>query len=85
MLDVTEILHDKWNSLLAQTVVRCWLKADILPREHCNVLKGMDSRLDREDTDEGDKAIIDDLCDMVKQSKCRCQPASRTLGPRLTC
>ncbi|CAN0051650.1 unnamed protein product, partial [Ectocarpus sp. 8 AP-2014] len=31
MLDVTEILTKKWQHLSDQTVVRCWLKATILP------------------------------------------------------
>ena len=63
MLDVTEILSEKWSNFSDQTVIRCWLKADILPRVHVNALKGKDVRLDRED--DGDKAIIDDLCKMV--------------------
>ncbi|CAN0324619.1 unnamed protein product, partial [Ectocarpus sp. 4 AP-2014] len=65
MLDVTEILSEKWRRLSAQTVIRCWLKADILRREHCNLLKSMDTRLDREDKDE--QGVIGDLCDLVKK------------------
>ncbi|CAM9895178.1 unnamed protein product [Ectocarpus sp. 12 AP-2014] len=64
MLDVTEILSKKWESFSDQTVIRCWAKANILPREHQNTLKGRDTRLDREDKEE--TAVIDDLCDMVK-------------------
>ena len=63
MLDVTEILSQKWENFPDQTVIRCWLKADILPREHVNALKGKDTRLDREDKE--DTAITDHLCDMV--------------------
>ncbi|CAB1103533.1 unnamed protein product [Ectocarpus sp. CCAP 1310/34] len=73
MLDVTEICSQKWRSFDVQTVIRCWLKAGILPREHCNVLKGMDTRLDREDKDNA--AIIDGLCDMVSKMS---MPASVT-------
>ncbi|CAB1108220.1 unnamed protein product [Ectocarpus sp. CCAP 1310/34] len=58
MLDVTEICSQKWH---------------ILPREHCNVLKGMDTRLDREAKD--DAAIMDGLCDMVSKMS---MPASAT-------
>ncbi|CAB1120045.1 unnamed protein product [Ectocarpus sp. CCAP 1310/34] len=65
MLNVTEICSQKWRRLDVQTVIRCWLKAGILPREDCNVLKGMDTRLDREDKD--DAAVIDGLCDMVSK------------------
>ncbi|CAN0145462.1 unnamed protein product [Pylaiella littoralis] len=64
MLDVTEILSQKWESFSDQTIVRCWLKATILPREHEDALKGRDTRLDREDKD---AAALDDLCDMVKK------------------
>ncbi|CAN0413013.1 unnamed protein product, partial [Pylaiella littoralis] len=64
MLDVTEILPQKWESFSDQTIVRCWLKATILPREHEDALKGRDTRLDREDKD---AAALDDLCDMVKK------------------
>ncbi|CAB1114653.1 unnamed protein product [Ectocarpus sp. CCAP 1310/34] len=64
MLDVTEILSQKWESFSDQTVVRCWLKATILPREHENALKGRDTRLDREDKE---AAALDDLCNMVKK------------------
>ncbi|CAB1112838.1 unnamed protein product [Ectocarpus sp. CCAP 1310/34] len=73
MLDVTEIGSQKWRSFDVQTVITCWLKAGILPREHCNVLKGMDTRVDREDKD--DAAIIDGLCDMVSKMA---MPASVT-------
>ncbi|CAB1117925.1 unnamed protein product [Ectocarpus sp. CCAP 1310/34] len=73
MLDVTEICSQKWRSFDVQTVIRCWLKAGILPREHCNVLKCMDTRLDREDKD--NVAIVDGLCDMVSKMS---MPASVT-------
>ncbi|CAB1099206.1 unnamed protein product [Ectocarpus sp. CCAP 1310/34] len=73
VLDVTEICSQKWRSFDVQTVIRCWLKAGILPTEHCNVPKGMDTRLDRED--KGDVAIIDGLCDMVSKMS---MPASIT-------
>ncbi|CAB1099355.1 unnamed protein product [Ectocarpus sp. CCAP 1310/34] len=73
MLDVTEILSEKWESFSSQTVIRCWLKANILPREHENALKGKDTRLDREDKE--DTAIIDDLCEMVSKMS---MPASAT-------
>ena len=63
-LDVTEILSQKWESFSDQTIIRCWLKATILPREHENALKGRDTRLDREDKD---AAALDDLCDVVKK------------------
>ena len=73
MLDVTEILSEKWERFSSQTVIRCWLKADILPREHQNTLKGKDTRLDREDKE--DTSIIDDLCGMVSKMS---MPASVT-------
>ncbi|CAM9380565.1 unnamed protein product, partial [Ectocarpus sp. 12 AP-2014] len=79
MLDVTEILSEKWSRLSAQTVIRCWLKADILPREHCNLLKSMDTRLDREDKDE--QGFIDDLCDLVKKMSMPTSVA-RSANPR---
>ena len=63
MLDVTGILFRKWGSFSAQTVIRCWLKAGILPGEHQNALTSKDTRPGREDKE--DKAIIDDLCSMV--------------------
>ena len=66
MLDATEILSQKWESFPNQTVTRCWLKADILSREHVNALKGKDRPLDREDK-EG-TAIIDDVYDMVAKT-----------------
>ena len=62
MLDVTEILSQRWESFSDQTAIRCWLKATILPREHENALKGRDTRLDREDKK---AAALDDQCDMV--------------------
>ena len=65
MLDVTDILSDKWASFSNQTVIKCWLKAEILPEEHRNALLGKDTRLDREDKEE--TAVIDDLCDMVNK------------------
>ena len=46
MLDVTETLSQKQENYPDQTVIRCWLKADILPREHVNALKAKDTRLD---------------------------------------
>ncbi|CAB1104665.1 unnamed protein product [Ectocarpus sp. CCAP 1310/34] len=64
MLDVTEILSQKWESFLDQTVIRCWLKATILPGEHESALKDKDTRLDREDPW---AAALDDLCDMVEK------------------
>ncbi|CAN0291104.1 unnamed protein product, partial [Ectocarpus fasciculatus] len=79
MLDVTEILSEKWSRLSAQTVIRCWLKADILPREHCNLLKSMDTRLDREDKD--GQGFIDDLCDLVKKMSMPTSVA-RSANPR---
>ena len=63
MLDVTDILSDKWASFSNQTVIKCWLKAEILPEEHRNALLGKDTRLDREDKEE--TAVIDDLCDCL--------------------
>eukprot|EP00904_Undaria_pinnatifida_P001812 jgi/Undpi1/11631/HiC_scaffold_35.g13926.m1 len=65
LLDVTAILSQKWESFSDQTVIRCWLKATILLREHENALKGRDTRLGREDKE---AAALDDLCDMVKMS-----------------
>ena len=76
MLDVTEILTQKWERFSDQTVVRCWLKATILPEEHENVLKRKDTRLAGKDNgkggeggdkgeDTGERALIDGLCDLV--------------------
>ncbi|CAB1101603.1 unnamed protein product [Ectocarpus sp. CCAP 1310/34] len=73
MLDVTDICSQKWRSFDNQTLIRCWLKAGNLPMEHCNIFKGIDTRLDREDKD--DAAIIDGLCDMVSKNS---MPASVT-------
>ena len=65
MLDMTDILSDKWASFSNQTVIRCWLKAKILPEEHRHALLGNHTRLDREDKEE--TAVIDDLCDTVNK------------------
>ena len=65
MLDVTDILSGKWASLSNQTVIRCWLKAKILPEKHRNAFLGKDTRLDRGDKEE--TAVTDDLCDMVNK------------------
>ena len=73
MLDVTEILSQKWEGFPNQTVIRCWLKAAILLREHVNALKGKDARLDREDKE--DTAIIDVVYDRVAKTM---MPASVT-------
>ncbi|CAB1098130.1 unnamed protein product [Ectocarpus sp. CCAP 1310/34] len=72
-----------WTSLRSlprsfsdQTVVRCWLKATILPEEHENVLKRKDTRLAGKDNgkgeevgdkggDTGERGLIDGLCDLV--------------------
>ncbi|CAB1116299.1 unnamed protein product [Ectocarpus sp. CCAP 1310/34] len=64
MLDVTEIPSQKWESVSDQTVIRCWLKATILPGEHESALKDKDTRLDQEDPG---AASLDDLCDMVEK------------------
>ena len=47
MLGVTDILSDNWASFSNQTVIRCWLKAKILPEEHRNALLGKDTWLNR--------------------------------------
>ena len=77
MLDVTEILSQKWDSFSDQTVIRCWLKATIVPREHENTFKGRDTRLDREDKE---AAALDDLCDIVK--KMSMPESAKDLGAR---
>ncbi|CAB1099639.1 unnamed protein product [Ectocarpus sp. CCAP 1310/34] len=64
VLDATEIISQKWESFSDQTVIRCWLKATILPGEHESALKDKDSRLGREDPG---AAALDDLCDMVEK------------------
>ena len=33
MLDVSDILCTAWSKITVKTIARCWIKADILPRE----------------------------------------------------
>lgn len=44
-------------------ITRCWLKASILHRDHENVSKAKDSRLDKEDSD--DTGVIDSICKVM--------------------
>ena len=81
MLDVTEILFKKWGSFLAQTVIRCWLKAAILPSEHEDALRSKDTRPDREDKE--DKATIDDICSMVAKMTMPASVADARSMPRV--
>lgn len=38
MLDVCELLYEAWESISEKCIARCWLKADILPRDVQNKL-----------------------------------------------
>ena len=50
--DVYEIIADKWEKMPAQTSIRCWLKAKILPEEHTKNLMVNDARPDRGGADD---------------------------------
>ena len=81
-LDVTEILFKKWGSFSAQTVIRCWLKAAILPSEHEDALRSKDTRPDREDKE--DKATIDDIFyNMVAKMRMPANVADARSMPRV--
>ena len=39
MADVIRLFDLSWSSITRTTIIKCWLKAEILPEEHVSVLK----------------------------------------------
>ena len=70
MHDVPEMVFDTWREVTQQTIVRCWIKANIVPLEMQASLAATHEKMSSSRL-AIDKRVLDDIISMM-----RCLPIS---------